>query len=281
MGILENKAVVVTGAARGLGRAYALRCAAEGADVVVNDIDGAELGTVADEIAAIGRKARAVVGSVASPEDAAAVVEDCVAAFGRIDGLVNNAGIIRPARAWETDPADARAQVEVNLLGAIYVGTAALRHMHDQGYGSVVNASSSSHMGRPSLGVYSATKGALASLSYSWSIDCRDRGIRVNAIAPSARTRMSSTSPNKVGLGSPAPEANAPIVAYLLSDLSDGVTGQHLQLRGEEVVLVSPPSLSDHAVRCGDWDDPQSIARLDSMVRAHLQPVGFWPEHAS
>ncbi len=170
--------------------------------------------------------------------------------------------------------------MEVNLLGAIYVGTAALRHMHDQGYGAVVNASSSAHMGRPSLGVYSATKGALASLSYSWSIDCRDHGIRVNAIAPSARTRMSSTSPNKVGLRSPAPEANAPIVAYLISDRSVGVTGQLLQLRGDEVVLVSPPSLSGHTVPCGDWDDPHTVARLDSMVRTHQQPVGFWPERA-
>src|SRR4051794_31748717 len=91
MGLLEDKAVVVTGAARGLGRAYALCCASEGADVVVNDVDGVELGSLVEKIAGLGRKARAVVASVASAAEASAVVDDCVDAFGRIDGVVNNA----------------------------------------------------------------------------------------------------------------------------------------------------------------------------------------------
>src|ERR1700754_4796570 len=128
MGCLEGKSVIVTGAARGLGRAYALDAAREGAAVLVNDL-GDHVAEVAKEIVDGGGKAIANVGSVASWDSAKAIVDDCVGAFGRLDGLINNAGVIYRTKPHEETEEQALTTVNVNLLGAIFVGTHALRVM--------------------------------------------------------------------------------------------------------------------------------------------------------
>jgi NAD(P)-dependent dehydrogenase (short-subunit alcohol dehydrogenase family) len=143
MGVLDGKAVIVTGAGRGLGRAFALDAGAQGASVVVNDIDADAAEKVAAEIAESGGQAVASVGSVADWERAAELVATCLEEYGAVDGLVNNAGVLNLAPPWAETEESIRRVVEVNLLGALFVGSHAVRAMIDQGSGSIVNITSS------------------------------------------------------------------------------------------------------------------------------------------
>jgi NAD(P)-dependent dehydrogenase (short-subunit alcohol dehydrogenase family) len=274
MGVLDGKAVIVTGAGQGLGRAYALDAAAEGASVVVNDIDAAAAETVAAEIAGAGGRAVPVVGSVADWDRAGDLVAVCLKEYGAVDGLVNNAGVLNLTPPWDESEMSIRRVVEVNLLGALFVGTHAVRAMMDQGSGSIVNITSSAQLGLSTMGTYGATKGALASLTYSWSVDLGGHFIRVNAYAPVARTAMAEMSP-VLPPDIPAPADNAAIVTYLLSDLSDGITGQVIQRRGNRLVVLAHPRLTEHGAEADAWTVDTVVDRFDPVLRQHQEPVGY------
>src|SRR5207249_1892679 len=162
-------AIVVTGAGRGLGRAYALDAAREGASVVVNDVDAGNASAVCNEILAFGGAAVPSGESVATWDGAASLIATCLGEFGHLDGLVNNAGVMSMQEPAALTEADANAVIQVNLLGSVYVGTHAIRAMQAGDGGAIVNATSSAQFGFSHLGVYGATKGALASLTYSWA----------------------------------------------------------------------------------------------------------------
>src|SRR4051794_7923379 len=148
MGLLAGKQIVVTGAGGGLGRAYALAAAAEGAGVVVNDVDGAAAAAVAQEIADANGQAVVHAGSLAGGPAAGAAIASCIDGFGRIDGLINNAGISRVGAPWEEDSGErARAIVETNLLGTMYCGMHALRAMVAQRSGAILNVTSGALLG--------------------------------------------------------------------------------------------------------------------------------------
>jgi NAD(P)-dependent dehydrogenase (short-subunit alcohol dehydrogenase family) len=276
MRCLEGKSVIVTGAARGLGRAYALDAACAGAAVLVNDLSD-DVVAVAKEIIDGGGKAVANVSSVTSWDGAKAIVDDCLSEFGRIDGLVNNAGVIFKAKPHEETEQQAVTTVTVNLLGTIFVGTHVLKVMVEQRSGSVVNVTSSSQMGIPDSPTYAATKGAIASLTYSWAVDMSLYGVRVNGFAPSAWGRMQTVMKNPVSQGIPTPEANAPVVTYLLSDLSADVTSQIVQMRGADVVLVRHPSLSEHITTNENWTAESLAAQFGPILKANLEPLGWEP----
>jgi NAD(P)-dependent dehydrogenase (short-subunit alcohol dehydrogenase family) len=280
MGCLEGKSVIVTGAARGLGRAYALDAAREGAAVLVNDLS-ADVAAVAKEIAENGGKAVAHVGSVTTWDGAQAIVDDCLRAFGRLDGLVNNAGVIYKTKPHEETEEQAVTTVTVNLLGTIFVGTHALKVMAEQRSGSVVNVTSSAQMGIPDSPTYAATKGGIASLTYCWAVDMSLYGVRVNGFAPSAWGHMQTVMKNPVSQGIPTPEANAPVVTYLLSDLSADVTSQVMQVRGADVVLVRHPSLSGHVATNERWTAEALAAQFGPVLKANREPLGWEPALAS
>ena len=189
-GILAGKSVVVTGAGRWLGEAFAVHAAHAGASVVVNDVDAECARRVVDTIREHGGRAVASGASVAVAEQAEELVAGCVAEFGRIDGLVNNAGLNYETLPWEDEPDAMRELVEVNVLGPMYTGVAAMRAMLPHGGGSIVNISSGASFGQRKLGTYAASKCAVASLTYAWALDCEQVGIRVNAVCPLAHTRM-------------------------------------------------------------------------------------------
>jgi NAD(P)-dependent dehydrogenase (short-subunit alcohol dehydrogenase family) len=270
---LSDKRIVVTGAGAGLGRAYAVYASANGASVVVNDLDATAAAAVADEITAAGGTALSIGCSVADWAAAENIVDLCVSSFGGIDGVVNNAGTHRVERPWLADEDTIRSILTVNVMGAVFVGVHAMKRMVKQRHGSIVNITSSAQLGLTQLGVYGASKGALASLTYSWAIDLREHGVRVNAYSPVAETAMTVGSPIPL-TGIPTPEQNAPIVGYLLSDLSADVTGQVIQRRGDALVVMTHPDLSGFA-GSADADTIDGLhAQFGPVLRSGLQPVG-------
>ncbi|WP_211239238.1 SDR family NAD(P)-dependent oxidoreductase [Actinokineospora inagensis] len=274
---MDGKAVVVTGAGRGLGEAFAHHLARAGAAVVVNDVDGASARRVAAAIRGAGFPAVVSEHSVADPEQAEAIVRLCVDEFGAVDGLVNNAGLTYEALPWEDDPARARAVVEVNLLGVLYTGLAAIRRMRAAGGGSIVNISSGASLGQRTIATYAATKGAVSSLTCSWALDLEDCGIRVNAVCPKAYTRMVWTSERASRHTPPehTPDLVAPLVHYLLDERSAGVTGQILRCTGPELHIVGQPYLKPPILHRDAWDVDGVAAAFTEVLGGHLEPYGL------
>ena len=180
-GVLDGKAVVITGAGRGLGQAFALHAATHGAAVVVNDLDAEP----ADEMV--------------DPSVATAAIQLCCKEFGRIDGLVDNAGMRYQSPIAEDDPARMRTLIETNVLATMYCGSAAAAALREQGSGSIVNVGSLAMVGRPTASAYSASKGAVASMTVAWAAELAEHGVRVNAICPVAHTRMSLADTRTLG----------------------------------------------------------------------------------
>jgi NAD(P)-dependent dehydrogenase (short-subunit alcohol dehydrogenase family) len=278
MGILEGKAVVITGAGRGLGEAYALHAAQSGAGVVVNDVDGELAEAVVGRIVRHGGKAVVSAQSVRDPRQASEIVERCLAEFGRVDGLVNNAGLgPHEVLPWEEDSCAVREVIEVNVLGVLYCGIAAAKVMRAQGAGSIVNISSGSSFGQRRAGAYSASKGAVASLTYAWALDLEEVGVRVNGVCPLAWTRLVERSPAAQlrCTRERTPDRVAPLITYLLSDLAEGITGQLIRCTGDQLHIVRQPAIKEPVLRCAGWGTEDIAAAFDSVLDHHLEPFGL------
>ena len=264
MSSLQGKAIVVTGSGRGIGAGIAKLAASEGASVVVTDIDKAEAEQVAAEIVKAGGKAVAHAADISDWNGAAGLIQRCVDTYGKIDGLVNNAGLFRLARVDEMTEADVRAIVSVNVFGTAFTARHAIPHMMKQKSGSIVNVTSGGHFGLPNMSAYGASKGAAASFTYAWSAEMKEFNIRVNALSPMAATRMADASTaylaskglkKTTNVAGVPPEANAPVVEYLLSDLAKDVTGQIVRIEGKELSLVSHPGVALPILeRNAGWD---------------------------
>lgn len=272
MRVLEGKAVVVTGAGRGIGRAVAVAAAREGAAVVVNNRTAALAEEVAAQIRAEGGRAVANGGDVVDWGQSADLMAQCLDEFGRLDGLVNNAGVFASAAPDELSDSEIREIVDINLLGTVYCGIHAMKAMRRIGGGSIVNTTAGSQMGNELVSVYGASKGAVASLTYCWAIDMKPDAIRVNAVWPSGDTRLAKRRPARLQPVQPPPETNAPLALYLLSDLSRGVTGQVLISRGRMLALATHPAVSDHRVEADEWT-------VDAVARAFDATLMPWLEH--
>lgn len=195
----ENRVVVVTGAGRGIGRDYALAFAARGARVIVNDLgtnlqgEGSAAGPaqeVAAEIERSGGQAIANTNSVTTPEGARGIVDAALNAFGRIDTVVNNAGILNMKSFEEVTIEGLRRHLAVHVEGTFLICQAAWPHMRRSGYGRIVNTISGGIFGLPGLAEYGPAKGGVFALTRSLALEGLEHGIRVNAIAPQASTRM-------------------------------------------------------------------------------------------
>ncbi|MFC6092157.1 SDR family oxidoreductase [Saccharothrix sp. BKS2] len=277
MGILDGKAVVITGAGRGLGEAYAMHAAQAGASVVVNDVDADLAEEVAARIRQHGARAAASGHDVSDPDEAEKIVGLCQAEFGRVDGLVNNAGLNYETSPWEDDPDSIRRLVEVNVLGVIFTGMAAMRAMREQGGGAIVNISSGAFFGQRKLAAYSASKGAVASLSLSWALDLESENIRVNAVCPVAHTRMVWKSERSLRAipADRTPGKVAPLVLFLLSDAADGITGQVVRCNGRQLHLVGQPHFKQPIFESDAWDTTSVKRAFDDVLQAHLEPFGL------
>lgn len=246
MGLLDGKVAIITGAGGGIGRAHALLFAREGARLVVNDLGGPRDGSgtdvgaaqqVVDEIQAAGGTAVANTDTVATFEGATALVKRGVEAFGRVDVLVNNAGILRDKSFLKMDEAMWDAVVAVHLKGTYVCSQVFAKQVVAQGGGArIVNTTSVSGMlGNFGQANYSAAKAGVYGLTRTMSIELQKHRVTVNAIAPIAKTRMTEDLPMFQGVDTLTPEHIAPAALFLASDLCGDRTGHVLAVAGARV----------------------------------------------
>jgi NAD(P)-dependent dehydrogenase (short-subunit alcohol dehydrogenase family) len=243
---LQGRHAVITGAAQGIGEACARRLAGDGAAVALWDVDLVRTQALAAELAASGVRALACRCDVSRKADVDAALAATLEAFGRVDALVNNAGIFKAADFLDITEADWDAVIDVNLKGSFLVGQAVARAMKAAGGGAVVNMSSvNGAMAIPSIASYNASKGGIDQLTRVMALALADNGIRVNAVGPGtiatelaraavlgsdeARERILSRTPLR-RLGEPGEVAD--VVAFLLSDASRYVTGEIIYVDG-------------------------------------------------
>jgi len=297
--MVEGKVVVVTGAGGGIGRDIALAMAKNGAKVVVNDIgaalDGAldaeGAGTagsagpaqqVVDEIRAAGGEAVPSTDSVADAASAARIVECAVDSFGRIDAVVNNAGILRDRFFHRMSVDEWDAVLKVHLYGAYYVSRAAVTHFKAQNAGAMVHMTSTSGLiGNFGQANYAAAKLGIVALSKSIALDMLKFNVRSNCIAPFAWSRMIGAIPTDTDeqrarvdkIKQMTPAKVAPLAVYLASDAASAVNGQIFSVRNNEISLISQPRPVRSVHRSEGWT-PQSIAEhAMPAMRASFYPL--------
>ena len=286
----EERVAIITGAGGGLGRSHALELARRGARVVVNDVgrsvhgDGASTDAaqaVVDEITALGGTAVANHDTVATTEGGHAIVQAALEEFGRVDIVINNAGILRDKAFHKMDSHMIDSVIDIHLKGALFVSQPAFRVMRDNGYGRIVNTTSASGLfGNFGQANYGAAKAGLAGLTRVLALEGEAHGIKVNAIAPIAATRMTAgilgDLTSRVG-----PDSVSPVVAYLAHE-ECAVNGNVYSVAGGRVALIfiaettgavlaelTPEAVRDQLVNIEDqhrYHQPASLEAATSII---------------
>lgn len=291
MKLLEGKGVIVTGAGGGIGRDFALAMAAAGAKVLVNDIgtsvkgEGRDAGPaqkVADEIRAAGGTAVANTDSVADWESANRIIQSAIDSLGRIDVVVNNAGILRDRFFFNLSPEDWRAVIDVHLNGSFYVSRAAAPHFKSQNSGCYVHMTSTSGLvGNLGQANYSAAKLGIVGLSKSIALDMAKYHVRSNCISPFAWSRMIGSIPTETDeqrarvekLKSMETAKIAPLAVFLSSDEAKEVTGQIFAVRANEIFLMSQSRPLRSVHRAEGWTARSIASHALPALRPHFYPL--------
>ena len=292
--LLAGKVAVVTGSGRGIGRGIALALAKEGAKVVVNDVGCATdgRGTDADpaaqvckEIAALGTEGLPNYDSVADFESGGRIIKTAVDAWGKIDVLVNNAGILRDKQLVNMSPDDFDAVLKVHLYGGFNCSRHALPVMREKGYGRIVNIVSSAGLrGNFGQANYGAAKAGLMGLTFVLAVEHMKGNaegkysITANALAPAGMTRMVGQIPGMEGRPVPPemnPDLNGPIVAFLASEQAGHVNGQIFGRRGYAYTLFQTPKPLAAMFKEGGWEAGEIAKNFDAAFFEHLSVPGI------
>jgi hypothetical protein len=289
--ILKDKVAVVTGAGRGIGREIALLMARLGARVVVNDVGGSEAGhgasrgpadEVVGEIVAAGGQAVANYESVATMEGGRRIIQTALDAFGRVDVVVNNAGILRDRMIFNMTEEEWDAVISVHLKGTFAVTRAAAPYMREQRGGRFINMTSTSGLvGNVGQANYAAAKMGIVGFTKVVALDMARYNVTANCISPFAWTRMIGTIPTETEaqrarvekLKQLSPAHVAPLAAYLASDLAREITGQVFGVRGKEIMLFSHmrPMMRIHHGE--GWTVERLAEILPGTLGHHLVPL--------
>lgn len=291
---LTGQVALVTGAGRGIGRAVARDLARAGAAVVVNDIERAPAQAVVDEIRAAGGAAVAVPAEIGASGAAETCVEAALDAFGRFDILCANAGVLRDSVLWKTEDDAFDLVIRTHLRGTFQCGRAAARHLRGAGTGGamILVGSPAGQLGNFGQTAYAAAKAGIVGMTRTWAAELRRDAIAVNAIIPTALTRMTETMPSlaphvaalrrgeplperlRADHGIGGPEDVAPLAVFLASAAGRAVTGQCVGIGGDRLTLWSHPAELRVETRRGGWS-PEAIADTwPSLSAGALQPFG-------
>ncbi len=285
MGLLDGKVAIITGAGGGLGRAHALALAKEGAAILVNDLGGSVDGTgagntmadaVVDEIRNSGGNAVANHGDVTSADDAQAMVAQAVEEFGRLDILINNAGILRDKSFKKMTEDLWDPVVAVHLRGTYQPTRAAYLHMLEQGSGGriIMTSSTSGLIGNFGQTNYGAAKAGIAGFMRCLAIEGVKAGITVNVLAPNAYSRMTASLFPEGSEERFAPDKVSPAIAWLCSDEAADITGRQFVISGNRVTLLYPAGHTIADKADGMW----SASEIGQKIR---DSVADWPEPAT
>jgi len=291
---LSGKVAIVTGSGRGLGLAYATELARSGAQVVVNDVDEAVAGAAVQAIADAGGTAVAEVVPVGTSEAAQALVDRAVAEFGRLDVLVNNAGILRDSTLWKMTDEAFDAVLTTHLRGTFTCTRAAAVRLREQGEGGriICVGSPTGQVGNFGQTNYAAAKAGIVGMVRTWAMELAKARITVNAVVPVAATGMTETIPflkpyidavqagealppfarRELGFGAPADAAG--LVAFLASDAAAGVTGQAIGVGGDRLALWSHPAEVVVEYADGGWSADAVAGAWAERFAPSQQPVG-------
>jgi NAD(P)-dependent dehydrogenase (short-subunit alcohol dehydrogenase family) len=291
MGVIDGRVAIVTGGGRGIGASISRLFAAEGAAVVVNDLGGSTDGTgsddgpameIAEEIVATGGRAVADGGDIADVATGERLVRTAVQQFGRLDIVVNVAGILRDRMIFNLPEADWDAVIRVHLKGHYSTARPAAAYFREQrnpdGHYRIINFTSVSGLdGSPGQPNYAAAKMGIVGLTYSLAQGLARYGVTANAIAPGAATRMTATVPSGkwvVREGGPSPEDPvrspdnvAPVALYLASEQSDWLTGRVISARGYDVGLYANPEIIRQLSAPGPWDYEKLAEQMERSFR--------------
>ena len=291
MKLLEDKVIVVTGAGAGVGRGIAMEAARQGAKVIVNDLgvsmdgSGASAGpaqNVVAEIEALGGTASANTDSVAEWDGAQRIIQQAIDLYGRIDGVVNNAGNLRDVLFHKMTEEEFDAVIKVHLKGTWNVSRAAAPHFKAQQSGAYVHMTSTSGLiGNLAQANYMSAKMGIVGLSKSISLDLERFNVRSNCIAPFAFTRMVSSIPADTPEGKARMEVNmrleadkiAPFTLALLTDAASHVSGQIFAVRNNEIFLFSQPRPIRTAHNSEGWTVETCLERALPMFEASFYPL--------
>ena len=287
--LLEGKVAVVTGSGSGLGRAYAMALADYGAKVVVNARTASDVASVVEEIERNGGIAKGCVASVATMEGASSIINTATDNYGRIDILINNAGIHNSKVLAELTEQEFDDVIATHLKGTFACTRTAVPYMMEQKWGRIINMTSAALRGIIGRTAYAASKGGVLSMSMTWALELADYGITCNAIRAAASTRMSAPlieraqkaavernekPPTGADLGYFEPETAAPLVVFLASEQADWINGQLIGIDGPQLSLCTNAHRVRSATMPGGWTVENMLENFKAELGTPLEYFG-------